>query len=524
MQSNLPLIPLQLDVSTAIKLAKNEGMFKERTLMARNDAWHRIKILHGAKYDKEYVLKAILTAAEPADLIPVRYQSAGGDDTSFIARNCGPALEKLCKTNLIIKIPNNDPLILVITLAFASIQDLKVSIQPLLLASLTKRYDPTTKSLDLNNFHRQEEISKHVFCPLSQTRTFSHVLKLTKTALASFEHLNLQNNELVSLTALENSNLTEIRTLDLRNNNLMGMETLTPIRSLMIIELWLDGNPLCENYSSSRQYIESALKYCPHLVKLDGVSLDNENIPPINDNYFPDDKVKKLVKQFANHFFILHDQKDRLSLRVIYDKNAIYSLSFDVKPDTKNRKNFGPYMMENRNILNQSDFLNSDSLLYRGPNEIITAIKKLPNCIHDRTSFHYDVLYNNNKLIALEIRGVVKILTPALQVLSFNRTFILASYPENEYKIINDHYHINSIITGIVSSNFEKQLEDIDYDFVCFSPREKKQLAMTLGKITRLNDKWSWQFLEDVNWDLKKAILNFVNAYSTSVLPNDAFK
>ncbi|XP_034933877.1 nuclear RNA export factor 2-like [Chelonus insularis] len=520
MQNNLPLTPIQLDVSTAIRLTKNEGMFKERSLMARNDAWHRIKILRGAKYDKEFVLQAILTAAEPADLIPVRYQPIGLEDTCFIARNCGPALEKLCKNNLIIKIPKSDPLILVITLAFASIQDLKVSIQPLLLASLTKRFNQNNKTLDLNNFHRDGDIANHVYCPLSQTRTFSHVLKLTKTALASFEHLNLQNNQLSSLTALENSNLSNIKSLDLRNNNLIGMEALTPIRELTITELWLDGNPLCENYSSAKQYTESAKKYCPHLKKLDGIELDDPDIPLMIHNFWLNSNAEKLVKQFAEHFFTIYDQRDRAVLKRLYHDTAVYSLTVTKKINKSNYKTPGFYTTESRNLLNISNSIKY-SLLHSGPDKILSVFKKLPRCLHDRTTFQYDVAYQNDSVTVFSINGFFKYIHGESQLYSFNRTFVIISLPDNEYKIINDQYHIDINSVKIMLSNFEEKLET--FFELSLSYQEKKRMISTLVNITTLNEEWSQKFLEEVNWDLKRAILNFIHIYTTTRVPNEAF-
>ncbi|XP_008547588.1 nuclear RNA export factor 2 [Microplitis demolitor] len=522
MQSNIPLTPVQLDVSSALKLIKNDGMFKERTLMARNDAWHRIKILHGSKYDKEFVLKSILTAVEPADLIPVRYQSIGVDDTCFIARNCGPAIEKLCKNNLIIKIPNSDPLILVITLAFASIQDLKVAIQPLLIASLTKRYDAAKKSLNLKNFHRHEDIAKHVYCPLSQTRTFSHVLKLTKTALASFESLNLQNNDLACLAALESPILSSLKNLDLRNNSLMGIETLTPLRSLEITELWLDGNPLCENYSSASQYIESVKKYCPHLLKLDGIDLENQNIPPTVENYFPNRNVENLVKQFAYHFFIIHDQMDKSTLRGLYHKRALFSLTLNINSGTS-RKNLGAYMSDNRNMANQSDLTRNRDLLYLGPDEIIGALKRLPRCLHDRTSFNYDVIFDGRGTVAVTVNGHFKIVNSGGQILSFNRTFILMAQPDDEFVIVNDQYHVDTSITRPISPNFEKRLAEDTHELTSMSPREKNEMVEKLINVTTMNREWAFKFLEETRWELKRAIINFINAYSSSMLPKDAF-
>lgn len=522
MMNCMPLAPVQLDVSSATKLIKNDGMFKERALMARNDAWHRIKIIHGGKYDKEFVLKSILTAVEPADLLPVRYQPTGVDDTCFIARNCGPAIEKLCKSNLIIKVPNNDPLILVITLGFASIEDLRVPIQPMLLSSVTKRYDADKKSLNLKNFHRHEDIAKQFYCPLSQTRTFGHVLRLTKSAVAPFEHLNLQNNDLTCLAALECPHLSSLKSLDLRNNNLLGMETLTPIRSFQITELWLDGNPLCENYSSAEQYIESAKKYCPHLLKLDGIDLENLNMPPIVENYFPHPKAEKLAKQFAYHFFMINDQIDKSTLHGLYHKQAVFSLTLNMKPGAS-RKNLGAYMTFDRNISEKLDLNRCRELLYCGSDQIISALKKLPRCLHDRTTFEYDVLHYGRNFTAVTIHGHFKIVNSGGQILSFNRTFILQAQPDDEFLIINDQYHIDTNITRPISPNFEKRLVEDTHELTSMSTREKDEMVEKLAHVTTMNKEWAFKFLQETRWDIKRAIVNFINAYKSYMLPQEAF-
>lgn len=51
--------------------------------------------------NREAVLKTLLNAVHPCDLIPVNYKLEG-QNAHFIARNCGPAIEKLCRDNLIV--------------------------------------------------------------------------------------------------------------------------------------------------------------------------------------------------------------------------------------------------------------------------------------------------------------------------------------------------------------------------------------------------------------------------------------
>lgn len=340
--------PVFLNRTSAMKLAQGNAMFLERSLMNRTDVWHMVKILKGARYSREAVLQAILALVEPSDLIPITYQ-VHGEDTVFIARNCGPALDKLCKSDLMVKLPTGDVLEMTLTLAHAHIQAIKITVQSLLLSVMTSKFDSENKTLDLSAFHKNRRIAETVYCPLSQLRTLSHVLKIASNSITKFNRLNLRSNDLTSLTALENSTLIYVKQLDLRFNQLLGMETLTPLRSLHITELWLDGNPLCENYSNPAQYIESAKRYCPYLIKLDGVYTGEPGLPCAFSSYFKNPKRKQLIEQFVKHFFTLLDSKDK-ALIGLYEENAVYSMTSSITLESF-PINLGAYNRESRNLL-----------------------------------------------------------------------------------------------------------------------------------------------------------------------------
>lgn len=517
---NIPIIPTQIDSSTAIKLSIGAKMTLERSMMARADIWHKVRIIRGGHYDKELVLKAILKSVEPADLVPVKYQVCG-EDAFFIARNCGPALEKLCKTSLIIKNVNGDALILMITLGFASIRDLKINIQPLLLTALTKRYNPNEKTLNLENFHTDPDVAKTVYCPMSQLRTSNHVLKLAKTAIASFEYLNLQRNELFSISAIENSNLTGIKYLDLRHNNLLNMCALAPLKNLTIIKLWLDGNPLCENYWTEKQYVNSAKKYCPHLQELDGVCVGSK-LPFMYKDYFGDDKVRHLVQKFAEHFFNLYDQPDRSVLRGIYHKDAVYSMSFTVPNVVAAKTNLQQYTAQSRNLMRRMP--KKTPTFYQGQEDILAGHAKLPKSYHDRSSFNYDVIYDDDKCLVVCISGLFKKLSLGINVLSFSRTFVLWAGEDNEYHILNDQYHIEAAPEKITPDKITAKISyDENLQPICFSPSEKSVLIVRMEQITTLNKEWCETYLSEAKWDMRQALSSFMKDYKSMSIPDHAF-
>ncbi|XP_050596816.1 nuclear RNA export factor 1-like [Bombus affinis] len=521
-RTSLPIVPMQLDSSIAIKISMGGSMFQERTLMGRSDVWHKVKILKGTQYSRESVLKAILSAIEPAELIPVKYQ-ASGEDTFFLARNCAHALDKLCKTNLIIKNPDGDPLILIVTLGFASIQDLKFNIQPLILTALTKMYNSNRKTLDLSEFHKDSEMSNTIYCPLSQQRTFCHVLKLTKTSIAKVEHLNLQKNELFNLIPIETSGLTSIKYLDLRYNNLISMEALTPLKNLCILKLWLDGNPLCENYSSSKQYIDSAMKYCPNLFQLDGVYIRTSGLPFTYTNYFRNESREGLVTKFVNHFFALYDQRDRTVLRGLYCKNAFYSMSLAIPAAVAHKRNLVQFTASRNLLKNVDSNKKRQQHLYYGQDNILVSLKRLPRSYHDRNSFVLDIMYDDGKCLAISVCGLLRIISTTSQILWFNRTFIIQAGPDHEYNIINDQYLLDSTIQEIPPNNIEGRFHD-DIVPSCFSVSEKKELVAKFVDATRLNTDWCQTYLEEAKWDIRKAISNFMKDYKSSAVPNEAFQ
>lgn len=56
--------------------------------------------------ERDFVLKNLTAAVHPLDLIPVFYQSEK-EYASFLVRNCGAAIVKFCRQNLMVHNPEN---------------------------------------------------------------------------------------------------------------------------------------------------------------------------------------------------------------------------------------------------------------------------------------------------------------------------------------------------------------------------------------------------------------------------------
>ncbi|XP_051163431.1 nuclear RNA export factor 1-like [Leptopilina boulardi] len=523
-QMHSPITPKLLDSSTALKVINSTGMFHERSLMGRNDIWHKIQITRGGKFEAEFILKSILNAVYPADLIPVRYQILG-DDSFFLARNCCAALEKMCQTSLIVNDLQGQPLILTITLGFASIHDIKINIQPLLVSLLTKRHDSSRKSVYLDSFHKDMELSKTVYCPLTQIRTFSHVLKLIKSSLPQITGLSLRENELTNLTPMESVNLNSLNSLDLRNNFFLMIDALAPLKNIPLTELWLDGNPLCENYSNSEKYIEAIKKYCPNLVKLDGIMIQTNlpTAPILYLSYMKNSKTKLIVEQFITHFFTLYDQRNRNILRGIYHEDAIFSMTIDIPFSLAENKEYNNFIDDNRNLLKLSNIDACRKRLIQGHDYIIDTISSYPPSQHLRKTFSIDLMYEDSNFFIICVEGLFK----NVDLLhGFNRTFTIVPGDENEYNILNDQLHIYYLQPGSVLPNYGQfnEVEEIfDIQTTCLSEKEKEELIDMFCDVTTMNVKYCQRHLEDIGWDIRKAIQDFIYLYKNGCVPKEAF-
>ncbi|KAI4486555.1 hypothetical protein M0804_005925 [Polistes exclamans] len=518
-----------LDSSMAIKLVIGQNNnYPEQMLIESLNIWHEFKIIRGAQYDKEDVLKAILNSVEPAYLLPVKYQ-VRGEDSYFIASNCGPAIESLCRSSLIVKNPHGNPLILTIVLGFASVSDLTINIQPLILNTLTKRYDFNKKLLDLEAFHKDADLYKTIYCPLSHPTNLEHILKVAKSTVAAIEYINLKHNELCILDAIKCLDSNSLKYLDLRYNSLLNMKDLEILQNLMIRKLWLDGNPLCENYSSAKQYINSAMIYCPHIIQLDGAAVYNSTFPITHYEYFKNGSRRELVYQFIRHYFNLFDQEDRKILRGLYDKHALYSLSCNIPFSIAHKKNLVQYT-KSRNLLKVTNSNKRRKFLYYGETDILNTINALPRTYHYQNSFQYDLMYDNNERLMICVTGLFMNKNSNNQILSFNRTFVLWTGPDNEYTIINDQSCINdtpeneTLINTIIALNDTDSISH-DKDFVpeCFSPKERYELITELEQISKLKKEWCQTYLYKTHWNLRHSIQNFMRDFKNNTLPPEAF-
>lgn len=516
-----------LNQSNAINL---NSYNKERKQLTQGALWHKIIIHDVADLDREIVLRALLNHVHPLDLIPVNYK-VEGKNAHFIARNCGAAIEKLCRDNLIVQNPGGQPYLLTIVLGFSNTTDTQLNIQSNIAEAIKKRFDSKSWIIDLDNFHKDPALSEVIFCVLSQPKILHFVLQLCKPLRP--RSLKLSNNELRSINAIEVLwSCLSLASLDLRNNLLDNMICLSALKNMQVKELWLDGNPLCQTYGEVG-YIDAVREVCPTITKLDGVLLGTEGFLAYRRNFAVDFKADSFVDQFLDHFFTLYDSSYRSLLISMYHQKAIFSLSTSHISDqiTSISTRCGPYKQLSRNLLKLVDLSKTADKLDVGPANIKQKFEALPFTEHDPFTFTVDVLQFSEKKAVLCVTGAfrepVDNLKDADSLYCFCRTFVLTASGNGEYKIINDLLHVSNATTTLANRSF-KHVKTSKYKIQArfsqvLNETDKQDYVETLSNITGLTKEWSKRCLEEAKWNLQSALVIFVDFYKLDKIPTNAF-
>ncbi|XP_023713716.1 nuclear RNA export factor 1 isoform X2 [Cryptotermes secundus] len=502
----------------------------ERFFINRTDCWHKFTILHGRIHDKEFILKLIMDNVYPVELFPVMNIILHSDMSSKILAGSGKTsgitwISRIWRQGIKVELE--------IILAFAHINDILVNVHESIIKVMNKRFNKSTKHLDLSNFHRDPDLRDLVFCPLSQATIFHHVLNAFKSNLPPVKSLNLSHNDICSLKSLEAmwQRQQPLVKVDLRHNMIKHVRDLEVLRQLQVTELLLDQNPLCQHFDSEYSYTSAVRGVLPSLVKLDGVVLGPPNVPRIKRNFVRPLEDTTLADQFVRHFFTLYDGDNRMKLGGMYHGDALFSLSSTYLPaqSTSSTARLTEYTIESRNLLKLSDYSKGFKLLRHGADAILPTICKLPRSEHDPYSFTVDLIHSASSIV-ISVTGVFR--EPTIMksplIRSFCRVFVLVQIGPRDYQIANETMHVKNATTEEAEVAFKIPKPSVGPKVAPgkgqkLSASDKEQMTKVLSHLTEMNVKWSRKCLEESKWNVKKALTMFTELYKISKIPPEAF-
>lgn len=507
----------------------------EMALASRKDLWHKFIIFDGALYGRTDILRAVITACEPAVLIPIMYTIEDKKKSSFLARGSSNTIENIVKQGLCVTLPGGQEVHMDIVLGFLSMQELQVNTNRIIAQALHARYEPVKKIFNLDDFENEKTLGS-IFCPISIPKILDMVLRCSKMGIMGnsresqqsrlpVRELSMKFNKLTAIILFDKFFNYHLTKLDLRHNQILNVEYLHYFSEFKISELWLDGNPLCNKYTNSQEYIQAVKNVFPHLQKLDGVVIGMEKkfVPSVQSNYLGNGTKISLIKQFVKHFFTLYDQVDRIVMNGLYDKNAFYSMTLGTITNHMHKEIVKTFST-NRNLLKFVDYAKCNEFLFYGPEKIITALQRQPPTTHNFKTFHIDLLYEEDNYLVISVQGIFSYRVLSCPPMFFNRTFIIIKKEDNEYCIVNDQYYIDGTPANTFNETKYEQKSAPKFTPTVLSVSEKEQLLRFLRELTTMNIRYCYKYLQDAGWDIRNAITTFMKNYAINDVPSEAFQ
>ncbi|CAO1408743.1 unnamed protein product [Diamesa serratosioi] len=526
-----------------------------------SDLWHCVILQHGGKATKDEMLNELFVMCDAFTFFPCYYKEYQKHDEFFI-RNCFDALHQMIENDLFIKLPNTSIITMVLKMKVADFREGQIDCKEKMNFVLQGQFSDGL--LNLNELSKNCEFGEMIL-PMSTKGCVSFILNCACEQFGSkVERITMQNTGLISCEGfIILPLLKKVTYLDLRNNNIKSL--LGFPKSTKISEIFLDGNPICENYKKcAADYVHHVRPYFAYLTTLDKRKLD-----PLHDfvnmrNYLVTPDGHAVVENFIQLFFTTYDSFERKNLKELYVNKSIFSLSTYYEmtmEELSNADDIGiigrikKYVDFSRNILKNHGLDN----FVIGYQSITDLFNILPKTQHDMASFQIDVpLFTKNRIV-VTVSGVFRELGNSLikteLIMGFTRTFVLLLRDKQKglfknafkYSIYNDQLSITNINSDIKRNSFiHRTATEVDFKKHCkdLIPSELEERDTKIRLFNRLTEltfancekyeiiniilvkllmKLFHRYMTDQNWDLDAALFTFITLMKAKSIPASDF-
>lgn len=273
---------------------------------------------------------------------------------------------------------------------------------------LERRYNAQQKLLDLSALSQDEELKAQAIFDSNSTASkfFPAMMKVLELAFDSHDELNthvesvsLANNGLSDLKAVSSMayTLPKLHNLDLSNNAFANTSALSiwQKRFRHLQHLVIAGNPLEQNEPN---YGAELVKWYPNLRMLNQTQVRTEediknkattaNLPfPIRSPIFQDEG--QIAENFIRQYFLGFDTDRPALAQVYYDDQSDFSYAVNVSAPrdpadtvTTEKSEWGNYIKNSRNLKKISQLPARQNRLFRGSKAIAEVFATIPKTKH----------------------------------------------------------------------------------------------------------------------------------------------
>ncbi|XP_056383530.1 nuclear RNA export factor 1 [Hyla sarda] len=504
---------------------------------ARGDkGWFLVTIPHGKKYDKNWLL-GLLQSSCTLPFTPVGYYCDHSRAHFYVEDSAvAKALKQISRT-----FTDRENFKVTILTRPCSPPEFPKFMTPEEVAYLKlcmqKRYDGALQALNMRSLRTDPDLIEHkVDVILNRETCMNAMLQIIEENVPELLSLDLSSNKLYRLDHLSQIHLKvpNLKILNLSDNLLKTEKDLDKIKSLKLEMLWLDGNPLCNNFRDQTVYISAMRERFPKLLRLDGhdlpppITFDVETpttLPPCKGSYLATDDIKALVLRFLQQYYACYDSEDRQGLLNIYHDEACCSLSIpSLMGQNPSRSSLGEYFNGSRNIKRLRDPGLRFKLLNHRRLKVVSFLSELPRTQHDLNSFVVDVTAQSNTLLSFVVNGVFKVEGQSNDpVRAFTRVFIAVPGADGGLLLVNDEQFIRNATTDEIRKAFATPAPTPSSSPVPALAPVPQDVVQAFSLFSQMNAEWSQKCLQDNGWDFEQAAQIFMKLKAEGKIPEVAF-
>ncbi|XP_044304579.1 nuclear RNA export factor 1 [Varanus komodoensis] len=504
---------------------------------APKKSWFRATIPYGRKYEKAWLISAIQNLCTvPFNPVELHYAN---NRVMFYVEDSATA-NALRQVSRKIVAPDGYKVVILLNPCSPppTVQrELKPEEIEQLKQCMSKRYDPSQQGLDLKNIHTDPDlVATNIDMVLSRRSCMLAVLQIIQENIPELLSLNLSDNKLYRLDDLAElpQKAPNLKILNLSSNQLKTERELDRLKGLKLEELWLDSNPMCDNFRDQSTYISAIRERFPKLLRLDGhelpppISFDVEaptTLPPSKGSYFCSEGLKALIVQFLQQYYTIYDSGNRQGLLDAYHDGACCSLSIPFSLHNPSRSSLAEYFKNSRNVKKLKDPTMRFRLLKHTKLNVVAFLSELPKTQHDINSFVVDVCAQTNTLLCFTLNGIFKEVDGKCRdsVRAFVRVFIAVPVGHNGLCIVNDQLFIRKATNMEIRKAFVMPAPTPSSSPVPTLTAEQQEMLQNFSLQSGMNLEWSQKCLLDNDWNYAKAAHAYTQLKAEQKIPEVAF-